>query len=119
MAKLDLDAWIAAQEHPELTVNGRTYTGRILSIDQFTSLTGRLNDTAASIESRKQALSDFLYAIFPRPTLAKWKPDPVKDLLKHPGLPEFMNQLFMIQLQALSPDLKTKGMTGTSLNETL
>jgi hypothetical protein len=78
---MDVDALIQALEAPEITVGGKTYTGKILSLHQMLPLIKRFEDMSdtVGVEELAQLLADtFAAAGFP-PEVAEQIPLAVMD----------------------------------------
>jgi len=78
---MDVDALITALEAPEITVGGKTYTGKILSLHQMLPLIKRFEDMGESVGVEELALllaDTFGAAGFP-PEVAEQIPLAVMD----------------------------------------
>lgn len=120
----DADAFDVELGAPRLKIDGRHYTGRILSFEEFAPFEKRslaLDDPEqqkdrAAWELAFRALArDYLRTVFPAPPWwALWRRDPVPRMLRHPGLLGALQDFFVIQARALkmmvgAPSQKTAG----------
>lgn len=112
----DADAYSAAIEAPSVQLNNKTYTGRILSMEQFIPFSTRFDRLIAGQLSPLEESTlyrEYLRMLFPKKLYYKWRGDPVDLLMKSPALTSTMIHFFVCQLHALNPSLKlpeTNGM---------
>lgn len=109
------DAFIAALEAPTVTINGQTYVGRILSIEEWAPFADRFAAITSGDVSNSDFVTfarDYLRTVFPKKLSYRWLGDPVPALLKSPALVPTLTDFFVCQVAALnlSPQhLKTNG----------
>jgi hypothetical protein len=80
----DADAYRAALELPTVKMDGRVYTGRLLSHQEwmrYQPTFERWRAGQASEAEMQVAMYGVLRAAFPRNPVLWWKPDPVKKIL--------------------------------------
>lgn len=106
----DADTWLKAQEHPSVTIEGVTYTGRLLSFEQFMPFGQRLEEMQKTGTGFGEFARDYLYTIYPKPKKRSWvarlrgEPeavDPVPLIMSHPAFMEIMKSFFATQVAAL------------------
>ena len=77
----DADARKEALERPTVKLGGRTYTGRLLSIEQFAPFNERVQGKKQlSFDDIMTLVGDYCDEVFPRPWWKRWQPS-VRDLL--------------------------------------
>lgn len=108
-ASFDGDALLASLKLPTITLKGRTYTGRLLSMPEFLTFRERLTGPAAGVagdtivEARRFAalVRDLTVAIYGRgrPWWAVWRPTVAAHLLAMPAA---------VQVEALKSFLQSQ-----------
>ncbi|HEY4321717.1 MAG TPA: hypothetical protein VGM77_11145 [Gemmatimonadales bacterium] len=102
MAHFDIDAWQQTTERPSITLRGRTYTGKLLSAEQFLPILARLQSVATDPEGFFAVTRDYLTLIYPRQKWLTWRPQIVDEIMSQPNAAEIISSFFAIQLAAMS-----------------
>lgn len=94
LGHFDGDAYLAALRRPTLTLGGRTYTGRLLSFDEWAQFSHRLTGEGAGIRGNsivdarrfRALVRDLTTTIYGRgrPWWALWRPTVAQQLLAAP-----------------------------------
>lgn len=106
----DADAYLATLKKPEFTLNGKTYTGRILSVEQWLPFATRFEKLGNDELSPTEILElsrDFLRALYPYRMSYRWLGDPVTMLMNSPALEPVVADFFVLMVQAMKPKLRT------------
>lgn len=104
----DADAVAASMEAPAVTIRGKTYTGRILSYEEFLPFQARLDAFAAGQLDEKEMMAlfrEYLEAVFPKKFPSWFREDTVRVILTHPGVLGIMRSFFQSQVLALAMSL--------------
>lgn len=123
MPVFNADEYLATLEHPTVVLNGKTYVGRILSINEYLPFAQRIESSAngTTSENTVEFARDYLMAVFPVKPVPFWRPDlreddPVPQLLNHPGLLPLIESFLSLQARAMKGPTsvpKEQWMTGT------
>jgi hypothetical protein len=77
----DADARAEALELPKVSIGGRTYTGRLLSIEQFAPFNERVQGKKLlSFDDIMTLVGDYCDVVFPHPWWKRWQSS-VRELL--------------------------------------
>lgn len=119
MPKFDADAYLEALEKPTLTINGTTFTGRILSIVEWLPFEQRMEALSDdnNTDGYMAFARDYLRALFPYRMAFKWRGDPVAMTLNHPGLTTIVTDFLALQIRAVTGNNQTRKMSGTNSAE--
>lgn len=109
---VDADQYAAALEPPRVRIEGRVYSGRVLSIEEWQPYGRRakeLNDAQQakaedpSVPAGLDAMAEeYFRAIFPKPPRwMPWRRDPVPALLRHPARLAILKGFFAHQVRQL------------------
>jgi hypothetical protein len=118
MSDLGDAAFAAAVRPPQLSIKGRTYTGRILSLEQFAPFEPyltRMSDPTSPMGASQIAafVAVYLRTVFPWQARYLWQGDPVTHLRALPWgeLLEVLQGFFAAQVASMAPTLPTNGRT--------
>lgn len=109
---VDADQYAAALEPPRVRIEGRLYSGRVLSIEEWQPYGRRAkelekaheaNPEDHSVRSGLNAIAEeYFRAIFPAPPWwTPWRRDPVPALLRHPARLAILKGFFAHQVRQL------------------
>jgi len=76
------DAFLAARERWTLTLNGRTYTARPVSVQEVMQFQRQMDAAGADLKKQRQALQTMLRLMFPARWAYVFGPDPVQLVLR-------------------------------------
>lgn len=98
------DAYLKALRLPSITLGGRTYTGRHLSLDEFLPFAERVAKLGAgklSWEETKHLVRDYCRAAFPQPW---WQKPVAEKLLRTPPavIKKALSDFFACQARAMA-----------------
>jgi hypothetical protein len=109
----NVDEWTAATEHPSLTINGKTYQGRLLSYQEMMPFLKRLDTIKDNGgEDFASFAVDYLNLVFPPSKIVRWKPSLVSQILQLPNVAQVVARFLEVQTKAMgitSPDPETNG----------
>jgi hypothetical protein len=111
-----MDSYIDACEKPTVKINGKVYTGRLLSVveagkfDEKWSELGQSGD--ADGKKTFQVCREYLYTIFPKPAIP-WHVDVAKEILNSPAVVQVTAEFFRVNRAAIAGSPPDRSMIGT------
>ena len=97
------DDYLDSLEHPAVILNGETYTGRILNIEEWLPYSERLRAFATKYDQREWLtfMRDYLKAIFPPTSFVPWRKPLYKRILDHPLAEAMVTDFLALQAAGL------------------
>lgn len=111
--RFDADAYLKALELPVFTAGGRSFTGRLLSFEEWVALEGRLSSWRAgalNYAQIKRLLRDLMDAMFPPPPPPPlWRRLFLREKREGSAADELERLPMPVQLEAIKDFIDSQG----------